>query len=38
MGIAASNVLVHANLTNVGVLDWEFTYAATLESSYAPSW
>ncbi|KAE8354815.1 phosphotransferase family protein [Aspergillus coremiiformis] len=33
-----SNVLVNADLQIVGVVDWEFTYAAPVEFSYAPPW
>ncbi|KKK17955.1 hypothetical protein AOCH_007160 [Aspergillus ochraceoroseus] len=33
-----SNVLVDADLKIVGVVDWEFTYAAPAEFSYAPPW
>lgn len=31
-----SNVLVNANLQIVGVVDWEFTYAAPADFSFAP--
>ncbi|BCR82773.1 phosphotransferase family protein [Aspergillus chevalieri] len=33
-----SNVLVNKNLQIVGVIDWEFTYAAPVEFSHAPPW
>lgn len=33
-----SNVLVNANLQIVGVVDWEFTYAAPVEFSTSPPW
>lgn len=33
-----ANVLLNADLRIVGVVDWEFTYAAPVEFSYAPPW
>ncbi|RAL02646.1 phosphotransferase family protein [Aspergillus ibericus CBS 121593] len=33
-----SNVLLNADLQVVGVIDWEFTYAAPAEFSAAPPW
>ncbi|KAJ5121687.1 uncharacterized protein N7515_009648 [Penicillium bovifimosum] len=33
-----ANVLLHDNLKIAGVVDWEFTYAAPAEFSYAPPW
>lgn len=33
-----ANVLLHGNLKVAGVVDWEFTYAAPVEFSYAPPW
>ncbi|KAJ5146129.1 uncharacterized protein N7515_000693 [Penicillium bovifimosum] len=33
-----ANVLLHENMQIVGVVDWEFTYAAPVEFSYAPPW
>lgn len=33
-----SNVLVNEHLQIVGVVDWEFTYAAPVEFSHAPPW
>ncbi|KAI9931874.1 hypothetical protein MW887_010458 [Aspergillus wentii] len=33
-----SNVLVNKNLQIVGVIDWEFAYAAPVEFSHAPRW
>lgn len=33
-----SNVLVNEELQIVGVVDWEFTYAAPVEFSHAPHW
>ncbi|KGO77564.1 Aminoglycoside phosphotransferase [Penicillium italicum] len=33
-----SNVLINENLQIVGVVDWEFTYAAPMEFSHAPPW
>ncbi|KAJ5106556.1 hypothetical protein N7456_003231 [Penicillium angulare] len=33
-----SNVLLNENLQIVGVVDWEFTYAAPVEFSHAPPW
>ncbi|PWY80878.1 phosphotransferase family protein [Aspergillus sclerotioniger CBS 115572] len=33
-----SNVLLNADLQIVGVIDWEFTYAAPAEFSSAPPW
>ncbi|OOF91237.1 hypothetical protein ASPCADRAFT_10037 [Aspergillus carbonarius ITEM 5010] len=33
-----SNVLLNADLQVVGVIDWEFTYAAPAEFSSAPPW
>ncbi|KAJ5565719.1 hypothetical protein N7535_007357 [Penicillium sp. DV-2018c] len=33
-----SNVLVNEHLQIVGVVDWEFTYTAPVEFSYAPPW
>ncbi|AEO66399.1 uncharacterized protein THITE_33846 [Thermothielavioides terrestris NRRL 8126] len=33
-----ANVLVDANHRIVGVIDWEFTYAAPAEFTYAPPW
>lgn len=33
-----ANILLNENLQVVGVVDWEFTYAAPVEFSYAPSW
>lgn len=33
-----SNVLLDANMQIVGVIDWEFTYAAPVEFSYSPPW
>lgn len=33
-----SNVLVNEELQIVGVVDWEFTYAAPVEFSHAPPW
>ncbi|GFF57781.1 hypothetical protein IFM51744_09330 [Aspergillus udagawae] len=33
-----SNVLVDEHLQIVGVVDWEFTYAAPVEFSHAPPW
>lgn len=32
------NVLLHENMQIAGVVDWEFTYAAPVEFSYAPPW
>lgn len=31
-------MLLHENLQIAGVVDWEFTYAAPAEFSYAPPW
>ena len=33
-----SNILVNENNQIVGVIDWEFTYAAPVEYSHAPPW
>ncbi|KAJ3484020.1 hypothetical protein NLG97_g7159 [Lecanicillium saksenae] len=33
-----SNILLDANLHIVGVIDWEFSYAAPSEFSFAPPW
>ncbi|KAL2871409.1 phosphotransferase family protein [Aspergillus lucknowensis] len=33
-----ANVLLNENMQIVGVVDWEFTYAAPAEFSYAPPW
>jgi len=33
-----ANVLLNADLQIVGVIDWEFTYAAPAEFSHAPPW
>ncbi|KAJ5114799.1 hypothetical protein NUU61_000558 [Penicillium alfredii] len=33
-----ANVLMNEDLKIVGVVDWEFTYAAPVEFSYAPPW
>lgn len=33
-----SNILLDENLQVVGVVDWEFTYAAPVEFSHAPPW
>lgn len=33
-----SNVLINEHLQIVGIVDWEFTYAAPVEFSYAPPW
>jgi len=33
-----ANVLLDKNLKIAGVIDWEFTYAAPIEFSYAPPW
>lgn len=33
-----SNVLINEDLQIVGVVDWEFTYAAQVEFSHAPPW
>lgn len=33
-----SNILLDANMQIVGVVDWEFTYAAPAEFSFAPPW
>ncbi|RAH62094.1 phosphotransferase family protein [Aspergillus piperis CBS 112811] len=33
-----ANVLLHGDLKLAGVVDWEFTYAAPAEFSYAPPW
>ncbi|KAJ5239925.1 hypothetical protein N7468_004544 [Penicillium chermesinum] len=33
-----ANILLHDDLTIAGIVDWEFTYAAPLEFSYAPPW
>lgn len=33
-----SNILVNEDLQIVGVIDWEFTYAAPIEYSHAPPW
>lgn len=33
-----ANVLLNVNMQIVGVVDWEFTYAAPAEFSYAPPW
>ena len=33
-----ANILLNENLHIVGVVDWEFTYAAPVEVSYAPPW
>ncbi|KAJ5730851.1 uncharacterized protein N7483_005359 [Penicillium malachiteum] len=33
-----ANVLVDANLNITGVVDWEFTYTAPVEFTYAPPW
>lgn len=33
-----SNVLLDANMQIVGVIDWEFTYAAPVEFSFSPLW
>ncbi|PLN85786.1 phosphotransferase family protein [Aspergillus taichungensis] len=33
-----SNVLINKDLQIVGVIDWEFTYAAPAEFSHAPPW
>lgn len=33
-----SNILLDANLQIVGVIDWEFAYAAPSEFSFAPPW
>lgn len=33
-----ANVLLNKDMQIVGVVDWEFTYAAPLEFSYAPPW
>lgn len=33
-----SNVLLDANMQIVGVVDWEFTYAAPVEFSFSPPW
>ncbi|RAK97357.1 uncharacterized protein BO80DRAFT_428349 [Aspergillus ibericus CBS 121593] len=33
-----SNVLINKHNTIVGVVDWEFTYAAPVEFSHAPPW
>lgn len=32
------NVLLYENMQIAGVVDWEFTYAAPVEFSYAPPW
>ncbi|KXG53534.1 Aminoglycoside phosphotransferase [Penicillium griseofulvum] len=32
------NVLLHDNMQIAGVVDWEFTYTAPIEFSYAPPW
>ncbi|KAL4804423.1 hypothetical protein BDV18DRAFT_153304 [Aspergillus unguis] len=37
-GLRPSNVLLNADLQIVGVIDWEFTYAAPVEFSSAPPW
>ncbi|KAJ5730854.1 uncharacterized protein N7483_005362 [Penicillium malachiteum] len=33
-----SNILINDDLQIVGVVDWEFTYAAPVEFSHAPPW
>lgn len=33
-----ANVLLNENMHIAGVVDWEFTYAAPVEFSYAPPW
>ncbi|KAJ5579805.1 uncharacterized protein N7459_005790 [Penicillium hispanicum] len=33
-----ANILLNGDLQVVGVVDWEFTYAAPVEFSYAPPW
>ncbi|OJJ74890.1 hypothetical protein ASPBRDRAFT_73146 [Aspergillus brasiliensis CBS 101740] len=33
-----ANVLLHGDLKLAGVVDWEFTYAAPAEFTYAPPW
>ncbi|KAJ9233421.1 hypothetical protein DTO169E5_7011 [Paecilomyces variotii] len=33
-----ANILLNENMQIVGVVDWEFTYAAPAEFSYAPPW
>ncbi|PYI20065.1 phosphotransferase family protein [Aspergillus violaceofuscus CBS 115571] len=33
-----SNILLNEHLQIVGVIDWEFTYAAPVQFSYAPPW
>ncbi|TWU75061.1 hypothetical protein ED733_006619 [Metarhizium rileyi] len=33
-----SNILLDDNMRIVGVVDWEFTYAAPIEFSFAPPW
>ncbi|KAI2795233.1 hypothetical protein POX_a01838 [Penicillium oxalicum] len=33
-----ADVLLHSDLKIAGVVDWEFTYAAPAEFSYAPPW
>lgn len=33
-----TNVLLNSNLQIVGVIDWEFTYAAPVEFSHVPPW
>jgi hypothetical protein len=36
--IRPSNVLINEHLQIIGVVDWEFTYAAPVEFSHAPPW
>ena len=33
-----ANILLNENMHIAGVVDWEFTYAGPVESSYAPPW
>ncbi|GKZ18574.1 hypothetical protein AbraIFM66951_003455 [Aspergillus brasiliensis] len=36
--LCPANVLLHGDLKLAGVVDWEFTYAAPAEFTYAPPW